>query len=77
MMYGHMNVKFLNVFVQESPQPWFNMDILVSGLRHILNVTNNRTYGEGKSFIATALYLKIIKNYNPYVGIKSGRETRF
>jgi len=52
------------------------MGILVSGLRHILNVTNNKTYGEGKSFIATALYLKIIKNIT-YASIKSGRETTF
>lgn len=53
------------------------MDILVSGLRHILNVTNNKIYREGNSCIAKALYLKIMKKYNLYVIIKSGRETRF
>jgi len=38
-------------------------------LRHILNVTNNETNGEGKSFIATALYLKIIKKYNSFMSV--------
>jgi hypothetical protein len=53
------------------------MDILVSSFRHILNVANNKTNREGNSFITIAQYLKIIKKYNFYISIKSGREIRF
>jgi hypothetical protein len=66
-----------NFFVQGSPQPWLNTDILVSGLRHILNVTNNKIYREGNFFNTIAQYFKMKKKYNFYISMKSGVETRF